>query len=685
MTPRQVGLLLGLLLVLGCPPAEDDDTTGDDDDISGDDDDASGDDDDTSSDDDSTADDDTGDDDSTGDDDTSGDDDDATGDDDTTADPDADGDGWTVADGDCDDANPAVHPGATEICNGIDDDCSGFLPPWDIDGDGDGWLACDQDCDDADPFVNPDAVEICNGIDDDCDGSIPPWDTNVDADGDGWDGCSEDCDDADPLVNPWAAEICNGVDDDCDGLVDDGCHSCTTAVPGDFAQIQAAISAAADGDVICVDPGTYPENLDYLGLDLVVLGLAGPHLTAVDGSGFGSVVRLATAEGSSALLQGFTLVNGYAYHTGGGILVSGADPVFRRLIVEGNEATASGGGIYVDGGAAPAFDQVVVRDNHIDAFSGLGGGIHVADSSPAFTHVIVQGNSVGGGDYGDGGGVAMEASTSTWSHARILNNSCSNSCEGGGLYLSGCATSLENVRIEGNEVDFAGGGLYVGGGTLTGQNVRISENDAALHGAGIYAESAGIDLENFKLTGNASLWGDGLALFDSQSSVSLQNGVVSGNKAGLYDDGSGVWFLDGVVISGNAGPGLGITTGTATLSYCDLWDNSPDVLGMPNPVGADGNVSVEPAFLDVAGVATLAWDLHLDAASPLVDAGNPAVLDPDGSVLDMGAYTGISAASWDMDDDGYPEWWLPGPYDPATSPGMDCDDREAGRYPGNGC
>lgn len=36
---------------------------------------------------------------------------------------DDDADGWTVEEGDCDDDAPPVHPGAAEVCNGIDEDC----------------------------------------------------------------------------------------------------------------------------------------------------------------------------------------------------------------------------------------------------------------------------------------------------------------------------------------------------------------------------------------------------------------------------------------------------------------------------------------------------------------------------------------------------------------------------------
>ncbi len=168
---------------------------------------------------------------------------------------------------DCDDQDATVYPTATEVCDGVDNDCDattadGPMATWYADVDGDGYgdassttTSCESavtgyvtdwtDCNDGDGAINPAALEMCDYVDNDCDLSIDgsdstdatTWYYDQDVDGygvttstieacfsapAGYAATSTDCDDTDASANPGAAEVCDSVDNDCNTLVDDG-------------------------------------------------------------------------------------------------------------------------------------------------------------------------------------------------------------------------------------------------------------------------------------------------------------------------------------------------------------------------------------------------------------------------------------------------------------------------------
>ncbi len=155
-----------------------------------------------------------------------------TGDDDVPGE-DYDGDGSKTP-ADCNDHSAGIHPGAEDICNGVDDDCSGRIDEL-FDTDLDGFATCGGDCDDGDNTRFPGAIELANGVDEDCDGAIDDNLLEVDDDGDGFSEVQGDCDDNEPLINPGAVEVplledgtAEGADNDCNGLIDEALIPCDT-------------------------------------------------------------------------------------------------------------------------------------------------------------------------------------------------------------------------------------------------------------------------------------------------------------------------------------------------------------------------------------------------------------------------------------------------------------------------
>ncbi len=211
----------------------------------------------------------------------------------------------TTDDQDCDDADPAVNPAASETCSGVDDDCDGLVDDddpadattWyadnDSDGDGDplntatactpgtGYVANADDCDDTDPAISTNATELCDGVDNDCDGTTDgpdAWDATswyADSDGDGHGDATsstlacdaptghvasdDDCDDTDPALSPSAAEECDDIDNDCDGAIDEDFVTGQTFyrdADGD------GLGDPADSVVGCEAPSGYVDNAD---------------------------------------------------------------------------------------------------------------------------------------------------------------------------------------------------------------------------------------------------------------------------------------------------------------------------------------------------------------------------------------------------------------------------------------
>ncbi|KPJ60248.1 MAG: hypothetical protein AMJ46_08035 [Latescibacteria bacterium DG_63] len=377
------------------------------------------------------------------------------------------------------------------------------------------------------------------------------------------------------------------------------CSATIIHVPQEYPTIQAGIDAAVDLDTVLVADGIYTgygnRDIDFFGKDIVVMSKNGAETTVIDCQGSPSDphrgVVFHSGEDSSAVLQGFTIKNGWAecgagihcYHSsptivdniiidnttppcfwndGGGIMSVEASPTIVGNVIAGN---VSGWG----GGISFFFSTAIVVDNTVEgnACGWSGGGIWCDRTSG-----IIEGNAmVANASELAGGGIICDGEpTPTIKDNTIVENTAGT--YGGGICFSSL-TPITGNTITGNTA-VSGGGIFCQSSTIIENNV-ISENMASLYGGGIYTRLSEPQILLNTIVGNTvDYYGGGIACWES--SANIQANRITGNAAtwhggGIFCQLSSVTIEDNRIVGNSSGLGAGYGGGI----YC--WDCSPVV------------------------------------------------------------------------------------------------------------
>lgn len=399
----------------------------------------------------------------------------------------------------------------------------------------------------------------------------------------------------------------------------------TIHVPADQPTIQAAINVAADGDTILVAPGTYYENIDFIGKAITVASSGGPSVTTINAGAAGRGVTFNTNEGRGSVLSGFTITNGNVTvppSMGGGIYAYAASPTIEGNVITQNIVCGSGGGIAADQSSALIQGNTITQNGEDGCSGGDGGGISVLGGS-----VEIIGNTIADNFWhsGNGGGIALNGpSPGTMVQNNIISGNTASglspASRGGGIYVVN------------------GGGVAITQNLITGNNAGQGGDSTGGQGGGIAffvpSGAAGPTLVNNTIANNAGAGGSGIYAGGFDSQAGLYNNLI------VADPGQPALFCDGTYGQ----------TPTAIQSNDAFSQGGNGFDGVcAGLAGTSGNISADPLFLGAAA------DFRLQAGSPAVEAGvntapglpstdldgNPRIVDGnnDGTaVVDMGAY-----------------------------------------------
>ncbi|MCF7955297.1 MAG: right-handed parallel beta-helix repeat-containing protein [Phycisphaerae bacterium] len=376
-----------------------------------------------------------------------------------------------------------------------------------------------------------------------------------------------------------------------------------------YTTIQSAIDDSSNGDIILVLPGTYYESINFNGLAITVTSMDPDELgyvygTVINGQTAASTVTFAGSEVNSSVLTGITIENGNT-----GISCNNSTPRIEKCVI----SKSNGDGISNCDGQ---IRNCVIEDSAARGISNSDGVILNSD-------IMSNGSN---GLYRCNGEISGCSVVGNASHGI-------NECDG----------RVKNSTIQANN----GSGIYFADGTEI-SNCVISGNKS--YGIGyIYGT-----VENCTIVGNVSQ-GIVTTTLTSYQTVDVSNNIIVKNGAfGIRKNRSST---------------------VVTLKNNNIWDNTSGSYDGLTAGGTD--ISVDPLFaLDGSWDGGDNWtegDYHLlseagrwlddiwvldDVSSPCIDAGDPASMfflepEPNGGIINQGAYGGTLEASKTPSDDEY--------------------------------
>ncbi len=230
-----------------------------------------------------------------------------------------------------------------------------------------------------------------------------------------------------------------------------------------------------------------------------------------------------------------------------------------------------------------------------------GGGIYCYGASPTLSNLIITGNSSEGG----GGMAFFSHSSATGSDILVEDNSGD---EGGGIYCHDFGDIIMTDLVVRNNSSNHGGGILISYSDPIFSNTVIYDNNAPF-GGGVYVYNYSTpQFYNATVTGNSADYGGGFYCSDLQCQPNIYSSILWQNTP------QEVFALS--------------TYYPPVITYTDVED------GTWESWFGEGCIDDDPLFANPNNN-----DFHLTVGSPCIDTGDPdAPPDPDGTVVDMGAY-----------------------------------------------